>query len=193
MQALLEALETDLTGSVIPLAILRLIYLDRALASNDTTWGSFDFALITSFQAFVGVIVASIPFAKPVLDSLILQPYLIGDEELKSITPGYLKGSLWARTIRDSRTSPFHRNPHGFKSLHNRKEGLHQWPSSNYRGDDHQDRGLEIDLGNYTSVSTKRAMMANTDTTGTGSQDERHGSTDQMVIHQTRTATVTTQ
>ena len=132
----------------------------------------------------MGVMVASLPFAKPVLDSLILQPYLIGNDETNTLTPGYAKASTWARSLRDSRVaSPLH----GGSS--SRKEKTRQWPLTSHWEDERE----EIDLGNHTSISAKRAMKTGVSATETEALESRHGSTDEMVIHQTKTATVTTQ
>lgn len=41
------------------------------------------------------------PFVKPILDSLILQPYLIAVEEPQSVIPGNSKGVSWVQRIQD--------------------------------------------------------------------------------------------
>lgn len=61
----------SLTSSrTIPLIILRLTYLLRAFGSLNSTWDSFNLALVTSLQTNISVIAACISFFKPIIDSL---------------------------------------------------------------------------------------------------------------------------
>ena len=133
---------------------------------------------------------------KPVLDSLILQPYLIAVEEPQSVIPGYSKGTSWAQRIQDSRLSRSQKLSQGSKSSGSRKDNnssVH-WPYSQTQGEDDQTdlaRAQEFNLGNYTSVSGKKARIEGNGIPGREVED-RSGSTDGMVILQTRTATVET-
>ena len=68
-----------LTSSrTIPLIILRLIYLLKVFSSLDSTWDSFNLALVTSLHTNVSVIAACISFFKPIIDSL--APGLIAND-----------------------------------------------------------------------------------------------------------------
>lgn len=61
----------SLTSSrTIPLIILRLTYLLRAFDSLNSTWDSFNLALVTSLHTNISVIAACISFFKPIIDSL---------------------------------------------------------------------------------------------------------------------------
>jgi len=147
---------------VIPLAVLRLHFLFRALDNSDFTWESFYFAIFTSFQPFVSIIFTAMPFLKPVLDSLVLQPYLIAVEEPQSIIPVYAKGVSWAQRILDSRTSRFRSQNYSdnSKTFGTQNESAVHWPYTR-RQDDAIDLVNEEGLNTRTvaSASRDRAMM----------------------------------
>ncbi|CAD6446340.1 b4094d49-54ac-4d65-89ed-9308b73e4ff9 [Sclerotinia trifoliorum] len=114
---------------VIPISIFRLIFLLHAINSSDYTWSAFIFGILTSFQPFISIMIACIPFVKPILDSLILQPYLIAVEEPQSVIPGNSKGTSWVQRIQESRAARSQRPPGGSsKSLGGRKNSDMNWP-----------------------------------------------------------------
>ena len=55
---------------IVPLTILRLIYITSTSKSADHTWDEFDAVATTQIIVNLSVVVACIPFLKPFLDSL---------------------------------------------------------------------------------------------------------------------------
>jgi hypothetical protein len=96
--------------------------------STDYTWNSITFGFFTSFHPFVSIMISSLPFIKPVLDSLVLQPYLIAVEEPQSIIPSQTKGASWAQKIQESRISNFQQHLRGSKSRNDQNNGPVRWP-----------------------------------------------------------------
>ena len=180
--------------SVVPLAVLRLVYYFRATDSSDYAWELFNFGTFSGLQPFVSIMLASMPFAKPILDSLILQPYLIAVEEPQSIIPGSSKGTSWAQRIQDSRASRSKKLPLGLRPHGSRTDALTHWPYSQTQDEDRVALANEqgLDLGNYTTVSGARFIAEGQGGSRSDLQEGSFASADGMVITETRTATVNT-
>ena len=58
------------SGRTIPLIVLRLVYLHKALRASDKTAAYFEVELITAIHTNYSIIAACMPFLKPVVDSL---------------------------------------------------------------------------------------------------------------------------
>lgn len=188
METLPRISEANNLGRVIPLAILRLVFLFHSLNSNDFAWESFNFGILTSFQPFVSVMVTSLPFIKPVLDSLILQPYLIAVEEPQSVIPGYSKGTSWAQRILNSGSSRSQKPHKGFKYFGSQNESSSRWPYTQRQGKDSIDpaKPQGFILGDYR-------VKIEGDAASKGKPEESViGTAGKMVIHQTKTATIET-
>lgn len=56
--------------SVIPLAILRIVYLSSAAKSSDRTFADFNTVMVTEIDMNLSIIFACFPFLKPVMDGL---------------------------------------------------------------------------------------------------------------------------
>ena len=54
----------------IPLAVLRLIYLSSSLRSPDRTHSDFRLAVVTQIGMNLTIILACVPFLKPLLDNI---------------------------------------------------------------------------------------------------------------------------
>ena len=60
----------DPLNSVIPLTILRLVYISQSSTSTDPTFDALNTALVSTININFSIILACIPFLKPFLDSL---------------------------------------------------------------------------------------------------------------------------
>ncbi|KAF2648992.1 hypothetical protein K491DRAFT_557092, partial [Lophiostoma macrostomum CBS 122681] len=63
----------------IPLTVLRLVCIHSSLNSINVTRDSLNLALVTSFHTSISIVVASLPFSKVFIDSLVLEPHIIHD------------------------------------------------------------------------------------------------------------------
>lgn len=125
--------------------------------------------------------VTSIPFIKPVLDSLVLQAPLIAVEQPQSVIPKNYKATSWAQFIQDSYASRSQRLGRSSKS---RKGSSGHWPYTQRQEEDSVDLGHELNNGDYTA-RVERGKSS--DREGEG---DSVGSADKMVIRQTKVTTV---
>ncbi|CAG8981070.1 hypothetical protein HYALB_00013254 [Hymenoscyphus albidus] len=173
---------------VMPLAVFRLLFLFHAMNSEDFTWESFHFGIFTSFHPFVAIMVTSLPFIKPVLDSLILQPYLIAVEEPQSIIPGYSKGVSWAQRMLNSGSARSQKVLKGSNSTGGRNDSSLHWPYTQRQEEDSIDPAnqQQFKLGDYR-------VKVEGDRNSTGDPEaNRIETAGRMVIRQTKTATIET-
>ena len=159
-------LDILIIARTIPLAIIRLCFLYTVPPSSlDYTFISLNTALLTSLHAILAVFAAAVPFSKQFVDSLVAMPYQIGDESHHGSRSGGSL-SLKERYLRNSSTRTKRSLPNPVSLL--------------------TSRGTEY--GNSTRVSASQSGPLELGTYGS-----REGSRERMVIHQTRSATVTSQ
>jgi hypothetical protein len=113
------------------------------------------FGIFTSFHPFVSIMVSSLPFTKPVLDSLVLQPYLIAVEEPQSIIPSRSKGASWAQKVQESRISTFQQHLRISKSRNGQNNGSVRWPYTQRQGSRSAvtTKSQDFEMANYPSLS----------------------------------------
>ena len=108
----------------IPLIIVRIVYYFNISDTSDYTWNSFNLALVTNLHASLSVIVASISFSKPIIDSLVIAPHIITDD-----TRGHVI-TLKRPDFSGSNSSSF--KPRGRRHFH--RASSIEWPQRSNMG-----------------------------------------------------------
>ena len=165
--ASIHRIEADLKRTI-PLAILRLVYLFGTPVTN-YTYHSVALTLTTALHASMGVIVSTIPFAKPIIDSMVLAPIIIPNE-----AQAYGSSRGYRRTLGGPENDGEHdaSESAGSKLSKKAKAGLayaSNWPRRN-------------DVGNFVEVSTSPERIE--------LGEAGFGSRERMAIGQTRTLAV---
>ena len=99
--------------------------------------------------------VSSLPFIKPVLDSLVLQPYLIAVEEPQSIILSHSKGTSWAQKIQESRIFNSQQHFKGSKSRNGQNNSSVRWPYTQRQGSHSAvaTKNQDFEMENYPPTS----------------------------------------
>ena len=86
---------------MIPITIVRLVYLNSALKSTDRTYDDLDTVITTIFHANLSIVVMAVPFLKPFMDSL--QTGILASD-LRRLAPIQASGLGWLSSARPFRS-----------------------------------------------------------------------------------------
>lgn len=129
---------------LIPIIIVRLVYLNSASRSTDHPFDDFTTVLTSSIQANLSVIVTCIPFIKPVMDSL--QTGILVSDVHTTISPRHPSFALrWL----------------GSSSATRAGSGSNKWPKNSTHGNSTTatSGGPEEDGERFTGFGSEERMV----------------------------------